>query len=108
MAGDTPDGIGFRYRDEMTPPPPQQVTDVAITRFEHLFEVDPRLMERWVLQQTFPNWDSLRIMHSRHDHLDWMHRHFAERVVPGSQVLATIDEAPADADTDHPTEGTTP
>ena len=35
-------------------------------------------MERWVLQQTFPNWDSLRIMNARRDHLDWMHRHFAD------------------------------
>ena len=109
MAGEAPDGIGFRHRDEMTPPPPQQVSDVAITRFEDVFEVDPKLMERWVLQQAFPNWDTLRIMHSRHDHLDWMHRHFAEQVVPGSEVLATIDDgAPTAAHTEHPTEGTSP
>ena len=44
-----------------------------------------------MLQQTFPNWDSLRIMNSRHDHLDWMHRHFADTVVNGSSVLAEID-----------------
>jgi hypothetical protein len=86
------DGIGFRHREQMDPPPPEQVSEVAITRFEHVFEVDPRLMERWVLQQTFPNWDTLRIMHSRHDHLDWMHRHFAERVVPGSEILAELDD----------------
>ncbi len=49
-----------------------------ITTFEHVFEVDPRLMQRWVLQQTFPNWDTLRIMNARRDHLDWMHRHFAD------------------------------
>ncbi|MGH2476536.1 MAG: hypothetical protein ACRDIL_14855, partial [Candidatus Limnocylindrales bacterium] len=53
--------------------------------------VDPRLMERWVLQQTFPNWDTLRIMHSRHDHLAWMHRHFADRVVSGAELLAELD-----------------
>ena len=82
MAADPPDDDRVPPREQMTPPPPEQVSDVAITRFEHVFEVDPRLMERWVLQQTFPNWDTLRIMHSRHDHLDWMHRHFAERVVP--------------------------
>jgi len=92
MAGDEHDGIGFRHREQMVPPPPAQVSEVAITRFEHVFEVDPRLMERWVLQQTFPNWDTLRIMHSRHDHLDWMHRHFAERVVPGSEILAELDD----------------
>ena len=48
-------------------------------------------MERWVLQQTFPNWDSLRIMNSRGDHLEWMHRHFATKVVTGSDLLAEVD-----------------
>ncbi len=106
MAADPPDAIGFRHEEQMTPPPPEQVSEVAIRRFEHVFEVDPKLMERWVLQQTFPNWDTLRIMHSRHDHLEWMHRHFAERVVHGSEILATIDDAsPADDQTQHPTEG---
>ena len=54
-------------------------------------------MQRWVLQQTFPNWDSLRIMNSRGDHLAWMHRHFATTVVSGSSVLAEL-EAPTDPD----------
>jgi hypothetical protein len=44
-----------------------------------------------VLQQVFPNWDTLRIMRSRHDHLDWMHRHFAEKVVTGSELLAEVE-----------------
>jgi hypothetical protein len=66
-----------------------------------VFEVDPRLMERWVLQQTFPNWDSLRIMNSRHEHLEWMHRHFATRVVTGSALLAEVDaEMGAEVDAD--------
>ena len=69
--------IGFRYAEQYTPPEPERVSDVAITTHEHVFEVDPRLMERWVLQQQFPNWDCLRIMNSRGDHLEWMHRHFA-------------------------------
>jgi hypothetical protein len=83
--------IGYRRAEEMTPPPAARASDVAITRFEHVYEVDPRLMERWVLQQTFPNWDTLRIMHSRHDHLAWMHRHFADRVVSGAELLAELD-----------------
>ena len=83
--------IGFRYAAEYTPPDPERVSDVAITTHEHVFEVDPRLMERWVLQQTFPNWDSLRIMNSRADHLEWMHRHFADNVVTGSKLLAEVD-----------------
>jgi len=83
--------IGFRYDEQVTPPGPERVSDVALTTHPHLFEVDPRLMERWVLQQEFPNWDSLRIMSSRSDHLDWMHRHFAARVVTGSELLAEVD-----------------
>ncbi|WP_433559744.1 hypothetical protein ACQPWY_16805 [Pseudonocardia xinjiangensis] len=55
-------------------------------------------MERWVLQQTFPNWDSLRIMNARHDHLDWMHRHFAEKVLTGSELLAEVDAADSSPD----------
>ena len=92
----TPNGdeIGFRLAEELAPPPPERASDVAITRFEHVFEVDPRLMERWVLQQTFPNWDTLRIMNSRHDHLAWIHRHFAERVVSGAELLAELDAEP--------------
>ena len=90
---DDPSGtpIGFRYDEQATPPGPERVSDVALTTHPHLFEVDPRLMERWVLQQEFPNWDSLRIMSSRADHLDWMHRHFATRVVTGSELLAEVD-----------------
>jgi hypothetical protein len=86
---DTP--IGFRYAEQVAPPGAERVSDVALTTHPHLFEVDPRLMQRWVLQQEFPNWDSLRIMNSRADHLAWMHRHFAERVVTGSELLAEID-----------------
>jgi len=49
-------------------------------------------MQEWVTQQEFPNWDSLRIMNSRHDHLEWMHEHFAHKVIHGSELL------PADPD----------
>jgi hypothetical protein len=81
----------FRYEEQMQPPKPHRVSDVAITTHEHVFEVDPRLMERWVLQQEFPNWDSLRIMNARGDHLAWMHAHFARSVVTGSELLAEVD-----------------
>lgn len=84
----------YRYSDQNTPPEPQRASEVAITTFEHVFEVDPRLMERWVLQQTFPNWDTLRIMNARHDHLEWMHRHFAEKTITGSELLAELDDPP--------------
>lgn len=81
----------YRYAEQFSPPEPERASEVAVSTFEHVFEVDPRLMERWVLQQTFPNWDSLRLMNSRHDHLDWMHRHFATTVVTGSELLAQVD-----------------
>ena len=97
--------IGYRHAEQMTPPRPAPASDVAITRFEHVYEVDPRLMERWVLQQTFPNWDTLRIMHSRHDHLAWMHRHFAERVVSGAELLAELDAEPPTGTTAATAEG---
>ena len=77
----------FRPADERTPPAPQQMSDVAIMRFEHIFEVDPRLMTEHVRQQGFPNWDTQRIAASRHDHLDWMHRHWATTVVSGEDLL---------------------
>lgn len=92
--GDEGARIGYRYAEQHPPPPPERISDVALTTFEHVVEVDPRLMERWVLQQQFPNWDSLRIMNSRHDHLEWMHRHFADRVVTGSELLAEIEGEP--------------
>ncbi len=94
--------MAYRYEEQMQPPPARRVTDVAITTHEHIFEVDPRLMERWVLQQTFPNWDSLRIMNARGDHLAWMHAHFAHTVVTGSELLAEIDAADADTQPDPP------
>jgi len=90
--------IGFRYDEQYTPPGPERVSDVALTTHPHLFEVDPRLMERWVLQQEFPNWDSLRIMSSRQDHLEWMHRHFASRVMAGSELLAEVEAEDGESD----------
>ena len=84
--------IGYRRGEQHDPPAPSPVSDVAVTTFEHVYEVDARLMERWVLQQQFPNWDSLRIMNSRQDHLAWMHRHFADKVVTGSELLAEVEQ----------------
>ncbi|WP_198295558.1 hypothetical protein [Diaminobutyricimonas sp. LJ205] len=92
----------FRHEEQMQPPPPRQVTDVAITRHEHVYEVDPRLMERWVLQQQFPNWDSLRIMNARGDHLAWTHAHFANSVVAGSELLAEVEAEAAVEDAASP------
>ncbi|MGY1710827.1 hypothetical protein ACI8AC_15080 [Geodermatophilus sp. SYSU D00758] len=85
----------YRFAEQHTPPAPVRVSEVAQTTFEHVYEVDPRLMQTHVLQQVFPNWDTLRIMRSRHDHLEWMHRHFADRVVTGSELLAEVEAEPS-------------
>ena len=82
----------YRQHEQSTPPDATQVTDVAITRFEHVFEVEPDLMVQHVTQQTFPNWDTLRIVHSRADHLDWMHRHWAAKVLSGAEILRGLDD----------------
>jgi hypothetical protein len=76
----------FRSGEERTPPPARQMSDVAIMRFEHIFEVDPKLMQEHVRQHGFPNWETQRIAASRHDHLDWMHRHWATVVVSGEEL----------------------
>ena len=81
----------YRFAEQHTPPAPQRASEVAQTTFEHVYEVDPRLMQDHVLQQVFPNWDTLRIMRSRADHLAWMHRHFASTVVAGSAILAEVE-----------------
>ena len=79
--------MSYRRAEDKTPPPPQRMSDVAIMRFEHIFEVDPELMTEHVRQHGFPNWDTQRIAGSRHDHLDWMHRHWATVVVSGEELL---------------------
>ena len=81
----------YRYNEEMNPPPAERASAVAITRFAHVYEVDPALMTDHVTQQTFPNWDTLRLVASRGDHLAWMHRHFATMVVSGEELLHDLD-----------------
>lgn len=79
--------MGYRRDEQLTPPDPRRASDVAITRFEGIYEVDPALMRAHVTQQPFPNWDTLRIAAGRHDHLAWMHRHWADTVISGEQLL---------------------
>ena len=94
----------YRYSEQYEPPEPTQVTDVAITRYEHVYEVDPGLMVQHINQHTFPNWDTLRIVASRHDHLDWMHRHWAHTVISGEEILRQLDDdgGPASPSPAHP------
>lgn len=82
----------YRHSEQSRPPEARQITDVAIERFDDVFEVDPKLMSVHVVQQAFPNWDTLRIVASRHDHLDWMHRHWAAKVISAQALLDEIDD----------------
>lgn len=81
--------VSFRSRDEFDLPTPRRITDVVVQRFEHVFEVDPRLMAPSVPQQAIPRWDLTRIVTARGEYLAWMHRHFARTVVNGSELGET-------------------
>lgn len=86
----------YRYTEQHRPPEPSRVTDVAVQRFEDVFEVDPALMSAHVVQQVFPNWDTLRIVAGRQDHLDWMHRHWAHTVVSAQDLLDELEDEQGD------------
>jgi hypothetical protein len=82
--------LGFRLSAQR-PPQAERVTDVVVSRFEHIYEVDPALMQENVKQQDIPNWDFERIVDSRWEHLAWMHNHFADSVLSGEELLEEIE-----------------
>jgi hypothetical protein len=82
--------LGFRLSAQR-PPEAARVTDGVVSRFEHIYEVDPDLMHEHVVQQDIPNWDVRRIVDSRWEHLAWMHSHFADSVLSGEELLAEIE-----------------
>ena len=82
--------FGFRLSAQ-APPQAERVTDVVVSRFEHVYEVDPALMQENVRQQDIPNWDFERIVDSRWEHLAWMHNHFADSVLSGEELLEEIE-----------------
>ena len=82
--------LGFRLSAQ-APPQAEPVTDVVVSRFEHVYEVDPALMQENVRQQDIPNWDFERIVDSRWEHLAWMHNHFADSVLSGEELLKEIE-----------------
>jgi hypothetical protein len=82
--------IGFRLAAQR-PPDPKRINDQVVMRFDHVYEVDPRLMAEPTPQQDIPAWDTLRIVDSRWEHLAWMHDHFADSVVSGEELLQEIE-----------------
>ena len=79
--------IGFRLAAQR-PPEPTRVTDTVVTRYEHVYEVDPALMSEHIQQQEFPVWETERIVASRWEHLDWMHAHWADSVISAEDLMA--------------------
>ena len=86
--------MGVFRLGEQTPPPPRRVNDTVVERFEHVYEVDPALMDV-TPQQHMPAWDTMRIGEARLDHLDWMHDHFADEVLLAGEDSETIEERSA-------------
>jgi len=76
---------------EQVPPEPRRITDDVVMRFDHVYEVDPALMER-TPQQDIPAWDTRRIVDARWDHLAWMHDHFADEVLLAGEESETMEE----------------
>ena len=76
--------LGFRLSAQH-PPEARRVTDVVVTRFEHVYEVDPVLMTEHLHQQEMPNWDFERIVAARWDHIRDIHTQFADSIVLAGQ-----------------------
>jgi hypothetical protein len=70
---------------EQGAPPAEPVTDSVVQRFEHVLEVDPRLMGRYFRQQDMPKWDTFRIVDARWDHLSDVHQAFADSVLQAGE-----------------------
>ena len=76
--------LGFRLSAQH-PPEAKRVTDAVVTRFEHVYEVDPALMTEHLHQQEMPNWDFERIVAARWDHIRDIHTQFADSIVLAGQ-----------------------
>ena len=80
----------WRLGDQQ-PPEAKRINDAVVMRFEHVYEVDPDLMQI-TPQQAMPAWDTQRIVAARWDHLDWMHDHFADEVLLAGEDSETMPE----------------
>jgi hypothetical protein len=89
--------LGFRLAAQKVPEA-RRITDVVVSRFEHIYEVDPALMVEHVRQQEIPNWDFQRIVDSRWEHLAWMQDHWADSVISGEELLEEIEAESAASD----------
>ena len=70
------------------PPEAQGVRDGVVMRLDHVYEVDPQLMQVFP-QQDMPVWDTERLVESRWDHLAWIQDHFADEVIVAGEPSET-------------------
>lgn len=85
--------FGFKLSAQR-PPEARRITDDVVMRFDHVYEVDPAKMTAHFPQQDIPAWDTHRIVQSRWDHLDWMHRHWAGKVLGMADLGLNEDGTP--------------
>lgn len=83
--------LGFRL-SQQRPPEAERVTDVVVSRYEHVYEVDPALMQEHVQQQDLAEWDFHRILDHRANHLLDMHDHWADEVISGEELLEELEK----------------
>jgi hypothetical protein len=81
---------GFTLRGQRAPEP-QRVTDIVVMRHDHVYEVDPALMQTHVQQQDIPAWDTHRMVDARLEYLAWMQDHWADERISGDELLAEIE-----------------
>lgn len=84
--------MSYRRADEQPPDSFRPVTEQAGQRVGHIFEVDPTMITEHVRQQAMPVWETHRIVESRIDHLEWMHRHWASKTLSGEELLVELDQ----------------
>jgi hypothetical protein len=83
--------IGFKLSAQR-PPEAKRVNDEVVSRWEHLYEVDPGMMTEHIEQHDFPAWETKRIVASRWEHLAWMHDHWADGMVSGEELMEELNE----------------
>jgi hypothetical protein len=81
---------GFRH-DAQGAPDPKRISDIVVMRHDHVYEVDPALMQTHVRQQDIPAWDTNRMVAARMEYLLWMQDHWADVRISGDKLLAEIE-----------------
>lgn len=83
--------LGFRLSAQHRPKA-SRVSDVVVSRYAGVYEIDPELMQEHVHQQTMPEWDFNRIIEQRREHLAWMQKHWADEMISGDALLAELEQ----------------